>query len=130
MKATQGSGNSLLSISSHHFDPPLLQSSSAMLRSLPRAASSSSSLRGPSTRTILRVPRPTLPICTADARLQQTRSATAHAISNPTLADIEKRWEEMPPQEQADLWMALRDRMKHDWHTLTLQERKAGTWMC
>ena len=34
----------------------------------------------------------------------------------------------MPPQEQADLWMALRDRMKGDWHDLTLQERKAGTW--
>jgi cytochrome c oxidase subunit 4 len=32
----------------------------------------------------------------------------------------------MPPQEQAELWMALRDRMKNDWHDLTLQERKAG----
>ena len=31
----------------------------------------------------------------------------------------------MPPQEQAELWMALRDRMKNDWHELTLQERKA-----
>ena len=62
-----------------------------------------------------------------DLRHQQTRSATAHAISNPTLSQIEKRWEDMPPQEQADLWMALRDRMKNDWHDLTLQERKAGT---
>lgn len=33
----------------------------------------------------------------------------------------------MPPQEQADLWMALRDRMKVDWNELTLQEKKAGT---
>ena len=32
----------------------------------------------------------------------------------------------MPPQEQAELWMALRDRMKSDWHDLTLQEKKAG----
>ena len=56
---------------------------------------------------------------------QQTRSA--HAISNPTLASIEKRWEGMPPQEQAELWMQLRDRMKVDWHDLTLQEKKAGT---
>lgn len=32
----------------------------------------------------------------------------------------------MPPQEQADLWMALRDRMKVDWHDLTPQEKKAG----
>ena len=53
-------------------------------------------------------------------------ASTAHAISNPTLAGIEKRWEVMPPQEQADLWMALRDRMKIDWHDLTLQEKKAG----
>ncbi len=56
----------------------------------------------------------------------QQRFASAHAISNPTLADIEKRWEAMPPQEQADLWMALRDRMKVDWNEMTLQEKKAG----
>ena len=59
--------------------------------------------------------------------VQQTRAATEHAIANPTLAGIEKRWESMPPQEQADLWMQLRDRMKVDWHELTLQEKKAGT---
>ena len=33
----------------------------------------------------------------------------------------------MPPQEQADLWMALRDRMKKDWNDMTMQEKKAGT---
>lgn len=32
----------------------------------------------------------------------------------------------MPPQEQAALWMQLRDRMKVDWHEMTLQEKKAG----
>lgn len=32
----------------------------------------------------------------------------------------------MPPQEQADVWMALRDRMKTNWAELTLQEKKAG----
>jgi len=106
--------------------PPHFQHIEMMLRSLPRAAPSSSSFRGPSIRTILRTPRSTLPICTADARCQQRRTVAAHAISNPTLAQIEKRWEGMPPQEQADLWMALRDRMKNDWHEMTLQERKAG----
>ena len=50
---------------------------------------------------------------------------SAHAVSNPTLANIEKRWEQMPPQEQAELWMALRDRMTVDWNELTLQEKKA-----
>lgn len=44
------------------------------------------------------------------------------------LANIEKRWEGMPPTEQAELWMALRDRMKGNWAELTLQEKKAGTW--
>lgn len=34
----------------------------------------------------------------------------------------------MPPQEQADVWMALRDRMKTNWAELTLQEKKAGTF--
>lgn len=57
----------------------------------------------------------------------QSQSRSAHAISNPTLAGIEKRWEGMPPQEQADLWMQLRDRMKVDWNEMTLQEKKAGT---
>ncbi|KAL9066281.1 MAG: hypothetical protein Q9161_007657 [Pseudevernia consocians] len=100
-----------------------------MLRSFPRAAPSSTSIRCPSIRTALRSPRTTLPLCTSDAKKQQTRSVAAHAISNPTLSQIEKRWEGMPPQEQADLWMALRDRMKNDWHELTLQERKAAYWI-
>ena len=60
-------------------------------------------------------------VCQQDQQVRQQ-----HAISNPTLAEIEKRWEQMPPQEQADLWMALRDRMKVDWHDMTMQEKKAG----
>lgn len=57
------------------------------------------------------------------------RAATTHAISNPTLANIEKRWEGLPLQEQADLWMALRDRMKGSWKELTIQEKKAAYWI-
>ncbi|EFE39324.1 hypothetical protein TRV_05994 [Trichophyton verrucosum HKI 0517] len=57
---------------------------------------------------------------------QQIRSASSeHAIANPHLAGIEKRWEAMPPQEQAELWMKLRDRMKVDWKEMTLQEKRA-----
>lgn len=59
---------------------------------------------------------------------QQARAASDHAIANPTLAGIEKRWEGMPPQEQAELWMQLRDRMKVDWNQMTVQEKKAGTF--
>ena len=56
-----------------------------------------------------------------------SRAASTQALSNPTLNNIEKRWEGMPLQEQADLWMALRDRMKGNWNELTVQEKKAGT---
>jgi cytochrome c oxidase subunit 4 len=89
-----------------------------MLRSSIARASRSSAVMSTATRTI--VPRAAPVAC----QIQQTRQA--HAISNPTLANIEKRWEEMPPQEQADLWMSLRDRMKVDWKEMTLQEKKAG----
>ncbi|MCJ1302190.1 Cytochrome c oxidase subunit 5A [Hypocenomyce scalaris] len=97
-----------------------------MLRSLPRAAPSSTSLLTPA---LLRTSKPSPVMCLQRKQTQQTRAASAHAISNPTLAGIEKRWEAMPPQEQADLWMALRDRMKVDWHQLTLQEKKAAYWI-
>ncbi|KXJ89637.1 cytochrome c oxidase subunit IV family [Microdochium bolleyi] len=56
-------------------------------------------------------------------------AASTHAISNPTLANIEKRWEGMPPTEQAELWMALRDRMKTNWAEMTLNEKKAAYWI-
>lgn len=35
----------------------------------------------------------------------------------------------MPPPEQAELWVELRERMKVDWHELTLQEKKAAYWI-
>lgn len=35
----------------------------------------------------------------------------------------------MPVQEQAELWMALRDRMKAPWQELSLQEKKAAYWI-
>ena len=47
------------------------------------------------------------------------------AVSKPTLTNIEKRWEGMPPEEQAELWMALRDRMKGPWSEMTEQEKKS-----
>ncbi|KAJ9157051.1 Cytochrome c oxidase subunit IV [Coniochaeta hoffmannii] len=66
---------------------------------------------------------------TAVARPAAMRAASTHAISKPTLANIEKRWEGMPLQEQAELWMALRDRMKENWAELTLHEKKAAYWI-
>jgi len=88
----------------------------AMLRSLPRASTSSALVARASGRW-------------SAFAIQQRRADSSHAISNPTLAGIEKRWETMAPQEQANLWMQLRDRMKNDWNGLTLQERKAAYWI-
>ncbi|KAI4168064.1 MAG: hypothetical protein LQ348_007568 [Seirophora lacunosa] len=103
--------------------------SSTMLRSLSRAAPSSTSLRIRSNRLQIQSSQVPAATCLLQSRRGQRRHAGIHAISNPTLAGIEKRWEEMPPQEQADLWMALRDRMKTDWHEMTLQEKKAAYWI-
>lgn len=58
-----------------------------------------------------------------------SNGAPSHAVSAPMLADIEKRWEGMAPQEQAELWMALRDRMKGPWANMTVAERKASYWI-
>ncbi|KEZ44734.1 hypothetical protein SAPIO_CDS2827 [Scedosporium apiospermum] len=58
-----------------------------------------------------------------------TRGNATRALSNPQLNNIEKRWESMPLQEQAELWMALRDRMKGSWKELSVQEKKAAYWI-
>ena len=85
-------------------------SASSLLRSSVRRAASASA-RAPVAAVV--VPR---------------AAASTHAISKPTLANIEKRWEGLPNTEQAELWMALRDRMKENWAELTLQEKRAGTF--
>ncbi|KKA29563.1 hypothetical protein TD95_001680 [Thielaviopsis punctulata] len=63
------------------------------------------------------------------AGMPATRAVSTVPLSKPTLANIEKRWESMPMQEQAELWMALRDRMKGNWNELSLQEKKAAYWI-
>ncbi|KEF54906.1 cytochrome c oxidase subunit 4 [Exophiala aquamarina CBS 119918] len=110
-----------------------------LLHSLPRAARASSTTSKICTRATSSTIRsfqssarslaPTFTAVHQAPITSQSQSRSAHAISNPTLAGIEKRWEAMPPQEQADLWMALRDRMKVDWHEMTLQEKKAAWWI-
>jgi len=61
------------------------------------------------------------------ANIVAKRFASTHPISKPTLANLEQRWEQMHPQEQAELWQLIRDRSKADWNELSLQEKKAGT---
>jgi cytochrome c oxidase subunit 4 len=102
------------------------------IRSLPRSVSRTTSIPAPALRSSPSSTATTSPIAClyartqTQSRLSSTVAASEHAIANPTLAGIEKRWEAMPPQEQAELWMQLRDRMKVDWHEMTLQEKKAG----
>ncbi|MBE3045601.1 hypothetical protein IMZ48_24245 [Candidatus Bathyarchaeota archaeon] len=77
------------------------------------------------TQAASRVVRQTL-ARTTPVQLRRNATAVPQALSNPTLNNIEKRWESMPLQEQADLWMALRDRMQGSWKELTEQEKRAG----
>lgn len=87
-------------------------------------------LRTPVLRQLRAVPRSLSVIRAAStAAPTSAASAPAHPLSNPTLAHIEKRWEAMPPQEQAELWMQLRDRMSVSWKELSLQEKKAAYWI-
>ncbi|KAI5285942.1 Cytochrome c oxidase subunit 5A [Ascosphaera acerosa] len=83
------------------------------------------SLRTLSTRTL----RAATAASPARAALARRLASTDTAVAAPMLANIEKRWETMPPQEQAELYMALRDRMRANWHELTLAEKRAAYWI-
>ncbi|KAL1883050.1 hypothetical protein VTK73DRAFT_125 [Phialemonium thermophilum] len=85
-------------------------------------------LRTSATTTLLRSSL-TRAFCGPSTLFVSHRAASTHAISKPTLANIEKRWESLPLQEQAELWMALRDRMKENWADLTLHEKRAAYWI-
>jgi len=79
--------------------------------------------------SVLRASRIAPSTSSASVFAVQSRNNGSYAVSNVTLADIEKRWEAMPPAEQAELWMQLRDRMKGSWSELTAQEKKASYWI-
>ena len=86
-------------------------------------------LRTPASRLLSRsLAAQRLPVAASVRAASTATTPATQVISNPTLANIEKRWEGMPLQEQADLWMALRDRMKGNWNELTIQEQKAGAF--
>lgn len=58
----------------------------------------------------------------------------AHAISTPTIINLESRWEKMTSEEQEDIISQLAERQKGPWNELTLNEKRAawyisyGTW--
>lgn len=53
----------------------------------------------------------------------------AHAISNPTLANIEGRWEKMSEDERVDIIDQLAERQKGPWGELTPAEKKAAWYI-
>ena len=50
----------------------------------------------------------------------------AHTISTPTLIHLEKRWDTLSPQEQADLQSQLAKRQEGPWTELTPEEKRAA----
>lgn len=50
----------------------------------------------------------------------------AHTISTPTLVNLDRRWETMSPDEQADLQSQLAKRQEGPWSELTPEEKKAA----
>lgn len=50
----------------------------------------------------------------------------AHTISTPTLINLDKRWESMSADEQADIQSKLAKRQEGPWTELTPEEKKAA----
>jgi cytochrome c oxidase subunit 4 len=53
----------------------------------------------------------------------------AHAISNPTIINLESRWEKMTSEEQEDIISQLAERQKGSWNDLTLNEKRAAWYI-
>lgn len=50
----------------------------------------------------------------------------AHTISTPTLINLDKRWDAMSPEEQADIQSKLAKRQEGPWGELTPVEKQAA----
>lgn len=61
----------------------------------------------------------------ASARLAVPKRS-AHTISTPTLINLDKRWESMSPDEQADIQSQLAKRQEGPWSELTPVEKQAA----
>ncbi|KAF5096284.1 hypothetical protein D0Z03_001652 [Geotrichum reessii] len=53
----------------------------------------------------------------------------AHAISTPTIINLESRWEKMTSEEQEDIISQLAERQKGPWNELTLNEKRAAWYI-
>ncbi|ANB13906.1 cytochrome c oxidase subunit Va [Sugiyamaella lignohabitans] len=70
------------------------------------------------------VARPSLARAAAPVARRQ-----AHAISNPTLVNLESRWEAMSEEERSDIVAQLAERQKGSWAELTVAEKRAAWYI-
>ncbi|CCJ31235.1 unnamed protein product [Pneumocystis jirovecii] len=52
---------------------------------------------------------------------------TARKLSKPLLLDLEKRWDNMSPDEQMDIQRQLNERQRGPWSELSMEEKKAAS---
>lgn len=57
------------------------------------------------------------------------RFAQTHAVSNATIVELEKRWEELPAVDQQEIVSQLAERQKLPWSELTQAEKKAAWYI-
>lgn len=57
------------------------------------------------------------------------RFASTHAISNASIVEIEKRWEELPTVDQQEIVSQLAERQKLSWAELTQAEKRAAWYI-
>ncbi|CAM9024835.1 hypothetical protein WICANDRAFT_97216 [Wickerhamomyces anomalus NRRL Y-366-8] len=63
------------------------------------------------------------------ARTTPVRFAQTHAISNASIVELEKRWEELPAVDQQEIVSQLGERQKLPWGELTHAEKRAAWYI-
>lgn len=61
--------------------------------------------------------------------VRATQVRHAHAISTPTIINLESRWEKMTVEEQEDIISQLTERQKGPWNELTTNEKRAAWYI-
>ncbi|CCE63606.1 hypothetical protein TPHA_0F01210 [Tetrapisispora phaffii CBS 4417] len=61
--------------------------------------------------------------------IAQRRLIQSHALSKASIAELQNRWESMPPSEQNSIVSKLAARQKLPWTQLTEEEKKAAWYI-
>lgn len=62
-------------------------------------------------------------------QIASRRAASTHTISKASIVELEKRWEELPASDQAELVSKLAKRQESNWNELTAEEKKAAWYI-